>query len=113
MSFKRCHGCGGVIGLDCFNPTECEQITRSLAEQAQSEGQQNYLMSSHIESLKSEIEELKKQHQLELRQMATKCWYAGVNYANDHGDHLDEDCRHPDKKTFFASLFPNENQKTK
>lgn len=29
-----CHGCGGVVGRDCFNPQECEQITRSLANQA-------------------------------------------------------------------------------
>lgn len=26
-----CHGCGGIIGRDCFNPIECEQITRSMA----------------------------------------------------------------------------------
>lgn len=26
-----CHGCGGVLGLDCFNPQECEQITQQMA----------------------------------------------------------------------------------
>jgi DNA repair exonuclease SbcCD ATPase subunit len=34
-----CHGCGGVVGRDCFNPQECEQITRSLANQALSDTQ--------------------------------------------------------------------------
>lgn len=28
-----CHGCGGVIGRDCFNPQECEMITRQMAEE--------------------------------------------------------------------------------
>lgn len=27
-----CHSCGGVVGRDCFNPQECEQITRQMAE---------------------------------------------------------------------------------
>src|SRR5688572_11445818 len=26
-----CHGCGGVVGRDCFNPQECEEITRQQA----------------------------------------------------------------------------------
>lgn len=30
-----CHGCGGVLGRDCFNPQECEQITRDMAIQHQ------------------------------------------------------------------------------
>jgi hypothetical protein len=32
---SECHGCGGVIGRDCFNPQECEQITRQMAEEYQ------------------------------------------------------------------------------
>lgn len=23
-----CNGCGGVLGRDCFNPRECEQISQ-------------------------------------------------------------------------------------
>jgi hypothetical protein len=25
-----CNGCGGIIGRDCFNPQECEWISRSM-----------------------------------------------------------------------------------
>jgi hypothetical protein len=32
-----CHGCGGVIGRDCFNPQECEMITRSMAAEYQTQ----------------------------------------------------------------------------
>lgn len=28
MSRQICNGCGGYIGLDCFNPVECEWISR-------------------------------------------------------------------------------------
>mgnify|MGYP003501457172 CR=1 FL=1 len=34
-----CHGCGGVVGRDCFNPQECEQITRQMAEEHQRQNQ--------------------------------------------------------------------------
>jgi hypothetical protein len=27
-----CSSCGGVIGRDCFNPSECAEITRQMAE---------------------------------------------------------------------------------
>lgn len=27
-----CSGCGGVVGRDCFNPQECVEITRSMAD---------------------------------------------------------------------------------
>lgn len=26
-----CHGCGGLVGRDCFNPQECEEIARDKA----------------------------------------------------------------------------------
>lgn len=32
MASRICAGCGGVIGRDCFNPQECEYITRSMAD---------------------------------------------------------------------------------
>lgn len=38
-----CNGCGGVVGRDCYNPQECEEICRSKAEQydiACAEGQE-------------------------------------------------------------------------
>lgn len=27
-----CQSCGGVVGRDCFNPTECAEITRQMHE---------------------------------------------------------------------------------
>lgn len=26
----RCPGCGGVLGRDCWNPQECEWISRDM-----------------------------------------------------------------------------------
>lgn len=28
-----CHGCGGVVGRDCYNPVECEMIARDMQRQ--------------------------------------------------------------------------------
>lgn len=28
-----CNGCGGVVGRDCFNPPECEWISRQQEQQ--------------------------------------------------------------------------------
>ena len=28
-----CHGCGGVVGRDCYNPAECEMIARDMQRQ--------------------------------------------------------------------------------
>lgn len=42
-----CGSCGGVIGLDCFNPEECELITQSMNDAArQSEHELHYLRRS-------------------------------------------------------------------
>lgn len=30
---STCHGCGGVIGRDCFDPSECSMIARDKASQ--------------------------------------------------------------------------------
>jgi hypothetical protein len=37
-----CPGCGGVVGRDCFNPPECEWITRELTEDARERWAQEY-----------------------------------------------------------------------
>lgn len=34
-----CAACGGVIGRDCFNPTECMAITRDMAQRFQEQEQ--------------------------------------------------------------------------
>ncbi len=28
MARQVCNGCGGYVGVDCFNPQECEWIAR-------------------------------------------------------------------------------------
>jgi len=43
----NCHGCGGVVGQDCFNPQECEQITRAMAEQYQVMAMQPHSVESN------------------------------------------------------------------
>lgn len=61
MSTRICHGCGGVIGRDCFNPQECEQITRSMAAEFQSQPDYQTQINSLIEEkecLKSASKEL-------------------------------------------------------
>lgn len=30
-----CPGCGGIVGRDCWNPQECEAITRDMAQRYQ------------------------------------------------------------------------------
>jgi hypothetical protein len=35
-----CNGCGGVVGVDCFNPQECEWISRDMAQRWEGEGAQ-------------------------------------------------------------------------
>jgi len=30
MAKQICNGCGGVVGRDCFNPQECEWISRQM-----------------------------------------------------------------------------------
>lgn len=36
-----CAACGGVIGRDCFNPTECMEITRDMAMRSQQPDQRD------------------------------------------------------------------------
>lgn len=33
----RCPGCGGVVGIDCWNPQECEWISRDMEARALAE----------------------------------------------------------------------------
>ncbi len=56
-----CHVCGGIIGRDCFNPQECEQITRSMAAEYKSQPDYESKINELIEenkSLKSACKEL-------------------------------------------------------
>ena len=55
-SVMVCHGCGGMIGKDCFNPQECEQITRQMAEQHQQHGHEYALLQQEYRSLIRQVE---------------------------------------------------------
>lgn len=52
-----CNGCGGVIGRDCFNPVECEQIALSI--------DRDYARSAMEEYAAQEVEHKTKQLQEE------------------------------------------------
>jgi hypothetical protein len=53
-----CNGCNGVVGRDCFNPTECEQIAAQLWHHQEYASQ-----ASEVEvlQLKRTIDELRVQ----------------------------------------------------
>jgi hypothetical protein len=62
------------------------------------------------------MEELLKKHGLEhligddkvkaaLKDVAQTFWFRGANYANDRADHVEEDCRHPDRKRSMQLFF--------
>ena len=61
MNTNICNGCGGVIGRDCYNPRECEEISRQNQNQDSMEHlrQQNNIIRKHNEELKSMLETVK------------------------------------------------------
>jgi hypothetical protein len=56
---SMCHGCGGVIGRDCFNPQECEEITRSMANQYSQASQEIAELLAECDRLRSEVGKLR------------------------------------------------------
>lgn len=71
-----CHGCGGVVGRDCFNPQECEQITRSMADQFPQASQDVAELLAECDKLKAEVERLRKAMTL------AECQYLGCGGRN-------------------------------
>ena len=55
-----CHGCGGIVGRDCFNPQECEQITRDMANDSQNLSYEIQVRDNHIKLLEANNEEMLK-----------------------------------------------------
>lgn len=58
-----CQACGGVIGRDCFNPQECMDITRDMADRysvAESEAMEKdyqvHVLGQYIDHLRDRIE---------------------------------------------------------
>lgn len=50
-----CHGCGGVVGNDCFNPQECEQIARDMANDSQILSYEIQVRDEHIKQLQLKL----------------------------------------------------------
>lgn len=46
-----CNGCSGVVGGDCFNPQECEWISRDMEASANAQ--------RHSQGLQEQIDELR------------------------------------------------------
>lgn len=51
-----CNGCGGVVGRDCFNPQECEWISRDMQQRSQYSVDQ---MIGEIQALWNEVTQLR------------------------------------------------------
>lgn len=49
-----CNGCGGVVGRDCWNPIECEQIAHQM------EQDQRMSVDQRVSSLEQEVAELRR-----------------------------------------------------
>jgi hypothetical protein len=52
-----CNGCGGRVGRDCFNPQECEWISRDIEARAMAE-QAAAPLRREIEELRQRLAEL-------------------------------------------------------
>jgi len=63
-----CNGCGGVVGRDCYNPIECEQITSQMnADSYADEVRRNYeekLFKIYSELIESSTEVYSGLHRL-------------------------------------------------
>lgn len=65
---KICNGCGGIIGVDCFNPKECEwiaiqQMHKEQVTQAQEQSNYDEIihnMQQHIDYLEKRIFQLEE-----------------------------------------------------
>jgi polyhydroxyalkanoate synthesis regulator phasin len=44
-----CHSCGGKIGVDCFNPSECGHIAQQQEAQQQRDIQDSLQHSEHLQ----------------------------------------------------------------
>lgn len=63
MARNVCNGCGGYIGLDCFNPQECEWIAMDMQRiQRQNEQDRLNRIENDNKILREEIEKLKREH---------------------------------------------------
>lgn len=63
-----CPGCGGVVGRDCFNPSECEWIARDMEARALAQRQieQDEYAAAMREMERDHYRELEEEYEMEL-----------------------------------------------
>jgi hypothetical protein len=62
MARQICNGCGGYVGLDCFNPQECEWIAMDMQRiQRQNEEDRLSRIEEENRLLRQELNEMKKE----------------------------------------------------
>lgn len=88
---SNCNGCGGVIGRDCYNPQECQEITSQMIQNihqgdAHNDGYQ--AATSHYQPLldakDAEIAALKAlleqaREALDVARKEVNAWHSGIN----------------------------------
>jgi hypothetical protein len=70
MTRRVCNGCGGYVGVDCFNPEECEWIARDQEVQARLAAEDRRREAQHYERMmredhEREMDRLQGEEQLE------------------------------------------------
>lgn len=53
---STCQACGGVIGRDCFNPQECMDITRDMADRYSAAERDSHSLRGELQHLRDRIE---------------------------------------------------------
>lgn len=56
---RRCRSCDGILGVDCFNESECEYISHQMEMQKENDSRmQIHYLEMEVESLKAQKAEL-------------------------------------------------------
>lgn len=74
-----CPSCNGVIGRDCFNPSECMEITQDMAERGQAADGEIYSLKQALDAQTSRSAALED----ELRHVRKLAAYGLDNIAAD------------------------------
>jgi len=61
-----CNSCGGVLGRDCFNPVECEWITRQMEREDYRQEIEPLLKQANDTILTLQLANEQLQHEVEL-----------------------------------------------
>jgi len=67
-----CNSCGGVLGRDCFNPVECEWITRQMEREDYRQEIEPLLKQANDTILTLQLANEQLQHEVELLKQQIK-----------------------------------------